>query len=160
MRSGGGRVTGVRRALLDALVDAGAHRTADELAGKVRSTHPDAHLSTVYRSLDSLERLGIVDHIHLGHGRTVYHLADDDHQHLVCERCAAVIDIPKGTFSALSARLLREQGFVVHPHHVALTGLCARCAPRVSVGGRGSAPDRPGTAAGRRGSAPTRRSGG
>ncbi len=61
------------------------------------------HESTVYRFLDELERLGVVDHVHLGHGPAVYHLASDAHHHLVCDRCGAVEEVPEALFADLRA---------------------------------------------------------
>ena len=57
-------------------------------ATKIQQQHPEVHLSTVYRTLDSLEKLGIVEHTHVGHGPAVYHVGVT-HQHLVCEECGA-----------------------------------------------------------------------
>lgn len=80
--SRGGRMTTARRSLLGALLDAVGHRSAEELLLNVRRTHPDG--STIYRTLAQLEELGIVIHVHLAHGPAVYHLAGDDHAHIVC----------------------------------------------------------------------------
>ena len=127
VRRRGGRVTSARRALVLALVEADGHVTAEDLAGRVQRAHPDVHLSTVYRSLEALENLGIVDHVHLGHGRAVYHLADDAHQHLVCEVCGHVLEVPDSTFADLE-RLLRERyRFAIRPSHFAVLGRCAEC---------------------------------
>ena len=127
VRTRGGRITTCRRALITALVGAGEHVTADDLAGRVQAAHPDIHRSTIYRSLGDLEDLGIVDHVHLGHGRAVYHLADDLHQHLVCEACAEVIEVPDEIFRPLAKRLLDDFGFALKPGHFAVLGLCAAC---------------------------------
>ena len=128
IRDHGGRVTTARRALVTALVQARGHVTADDLAALVQKAQPDVHLSTIYRSLDALERIGIVDHVHLGHGRAVYHLADEPHQHLVCEGCGAVVEVPDATFAALSDTLRRGYGFTIRPNHFAVLGRCRACA--------------------------------
>ena len=128
VRSRGGRVTSARRALLEALLTAADHHlTAQDLAESVQRAVPDVHLSTVYRALESLEEMGIVDHAHLGHGRAVYHLVDEPHQHLVCERCERVVEVPDDVFAELSATLRRAYGFVLRPHHFAVVGRCAAC---------------------------------
>lgn len=140
MRRQGGRVTSARRGVISALVEAPGHVTADDLATQVQATYPDVHLSTVYRTLDALERVGVVDHTHLGHGRAVYHLADEAHQHLVCELCGAVIEVPDTTFADLGATLLAEYGFKIRPSHFAMLGRCAQCvaAGTAEVGGHES----------------------
>lgn len=129
----GGRVTPARRALLEALLGAeGHHLTAQDLADTVQRAVPDVHLSTVYRSLESLEEMGIVDHAHLGHGRAVYHLADEAHQHLVCERCEQVVEVPEDVLAELAGTLRRAYGFVVRAHHFAVVGRCAACDAELS----------------------------
>ncbi len=127
LKEKGGRVTTARRALLTALVQAEGHLTADDLATIVQRDHPDIHLSTIYRTLDVLEKLDVVDHVHLGHGRAVYHLADEPHHHLVCEDCGAVVEVPDSTFEELGSQLKKGYGFTIRPHHFAVLGRCTKC---------------------------------
>ena len=131
LRADGGRVTTARRALVTALLDADDHVTADDLAATVQAAHPDVHRSTIYRTLDALERLGVVDHVHLGHGRAVYHLADEAHHHLVCEACGYVVEVPERLFDDLAAELQAQYGFTIHPRHFAVIGRCDACADAV-----------------------------
>lgn len=138
LRSQGGRVTSARRGVISALVGAKGHVTADDLANEVQLTYPDVHLSTVYRTLDALEHLGVVDHTHLGHGRAVYHLADESHQHLVCEICGTVVEVPDTTFAELGSELLAEFGFRIRPSHFAVLGRCAACVAVPSLAGVGT----------------------
>jgi len=128
VRDRGGRVTTCRRALIAELARASDHVTADDLAERVRSSHPDIHRSTIYRSLSDLEDLGIVEHVHLGHGRAVYHLTDDTHQHVVCEVCGYVIEVPTELFAPLERALRIDYGFELQPGHFAVIGRCAACA--------------------------------
>ena len=127
LRASGGRVTTPRRAILQALIDAAQHPTAEQLTSAVQRRLPDVHESTVYRFLEDLEQLGVVDHVHLGHGPAVYHFADDAHHHLVCERCDAVVEVPNRVFDALRKRLRAEFDFELKPRHFAVPGLCAAC---------------------------------
>ncbi|MGH3733998.1 MAG: Fur family transcriptional regulator [Acidimicrobiales bacterium] len=128
LRESGGRATTSRRVLLRCLFDKGPHRTAEELAAEVQRVAPDVHLSTIYRNLDELERLGVVVHAHLGHGPATYHLSSETHGHLVCETCAGEMEAPEGFFRALTSAAKREYGFVVDPRHFAVLGHCAACA--------------------------------
>jgi Fe2+ or Zn2+ uptake regulation protein len=127
LRGRGERITTARRALLSALVEAGGHRTADELAAEVARTTPEVHRATIYRTLDTLRRLGVVEHTHLGHGPAVYHLADEVHQHLVCEECGSVTEVPPAVFKPLERTLTRDYGFTVSSRHFALIGRCRPC---------------------------------
>jgi Fur family transcriptional regulator, ferric uptake regulator len=127
LRAKGGRITSARRALVRALVTADGHVTADDLAAEVQRAHPDVHRSTIYRTLDALEQLGVVDHTHLGHGRAVYHLTDQRHQHLVCESCGHVVEAPRDLFDDLARELERRYRFTLRPEHFAALGRCSAC---------------------------------
>jgi len=130
LRERSGRVTTARRAIVAALVGAGGHVTAEELTTVVRAAHPDVAPSTVYRCLEALEEIGAVEHVHLGHGPAVYHLAGHaPHQHLVCESCHVVVEVPGILFTALARRVRAEFGFTLQPGHFAVGGLCRTCAP-------------------------------
>ena len=127
LRAQGGRVTTPRRAILETFLGIGGHGTAESLTARVQVNQPDVHESTVYRFLDELERLGVVDHVHLGHGPAVYHLASDAHHHLVCDRCGTVVEVPEEVFAGLRTSLQEGFGFSLHPRHFAVTGRCGAC---------------------------------
>ena len=127
LRRAGLRVTKARRSVCAVLADAGEHEhltAADvaERAGKV-------DLSTVYRTLDALEEIGLVRHVHLGHGPGAYHVAPvDDHHHLVCDSCGATVDVPMEDLAGSIRAVTRPHGFVADGAHFAIVGRCARCA--------------------------------
>jgi Fur family ferric uptake transcriptional regulator len=125
----GGRVTTPRRAIVTALLAADHHTTAEELADRVQAAHPDVHRSTIYRTLETLAELGVVEHVHLGHGPAVFHLAHDAHHHLICRSCGAVVEAPPGLLSAVGRRVREEYGFELDAKHFALSGLCSACRP-------------------------------
>jgi Fe2+ or Zn2+ uptake regulation protein len=123
----GRRRTAPRQAIVECLVNAGGHVTADEVAAQVQSRFPSVNISTVYRTLDALEEIGVIDHVHLGHSRAVYHLVEEDHQHLVCESCEAVEELPASRLKPLIASIERDFGFEVDRRHFAIVGRCRRC---------------------------------
>ncbi len=127
-RTRGGRVTVSRRLLLRCLFDRPGHRTADELVTAVRALDPEVHRSTIYRNLDELERLGVIEHVHLGHGPASYHLSTERHGHLVCEHCGTALAVPDGLFDELAGTALAQFGFRIRPRHFAVLGTCAACA--------------------------------
>lgn len=127
LRAQGGRVTTCRRAILETFLGIGGHVTAEVLTARVQESQPDVHESTVYRFLDELERLGVVDHVHLGHGPAVYHLSSDAHHHLVCDKCGAVEEVPESVFAELRSQLKDSYGFALQPRHFAVTGRCQAC---------------------------------
>jgi Fur family ferric uptake transcriptional regulator len=127
LRTDGGRVTSARRAVVQTLVDAEGHISAEDIAGAVQRDMPDVAPSTVYRTLDVLERLGQVEHVHLGHGPSMYHLSERTHVHLLCRGCDRVIELPDDALDELAGRLAREHGFTLEPRHFALLGRCKDC---------------------------------
>jgi Fe2+ or Zn2+ uptake regulation protein len=127
LRGRGVRITTPRREILSALLRAGDHATADDVAALVQERAPDVHLSTVYRTLDSLTDLGVVEHVHFAHGAAAYHLAPTDHRHLVCEVCGSVTDVPAEVLQDLVQTVESRYGFELRADHFGLTGRCAGC---------------------------------
>jgi Fur family transcriptional regulator, ferric uptake regulator len=127
LRIDGGRVTPARRAVVRILVNTDDHISADDIAGRIQEAMPDVAPSTVYRTLEVLERLGQVEHVHLGHGPSKYHLSERVHVHLLCRGCDQVIELPEHYLDDLSARLRDEHGFTLEPRHFALLGRCKNC---------------------------------
>jgi Fur family transcriptional regulator, ferric uptake regulator len=128
VRQRGGRVTTPRRAIIQALLAAPDHHvTAEQLADTVQRAHPDVHRSTIYRTLDALTALGVLDHVHLGHGPAVYHFTDQAHHHIVCRDCGRVVELPLGALASLQRRVARDYDFTLDATHFALTGHCANC---------------------------------
>lgn len=127
VRAGGGRVTNSRRALVSALMEGGGHLSAEDLVARLRMSHPDLAESTVYRLLTDLSDRGLVRHVHMGHGPAVYHLSDDDHHHLVCDRCGRVTDVPASVLTPVVSKLRQQYDFHFSPGHSALQGTCSRC---------------------------------
>jgi Fe2+ or Zn2+ uptake regulation protein len=112
---------------LEVLFEASSHLSAEELAKAVHDRAPDVHISTVYRNLEDLQRLGVVVHSHLGHGPASYQLATSAHAHFICDRCGAMIEAADELFEGLAEIARREYGFVIDPHHFAIQGRCASC---------------------------------
>ncbi len=129
LRSRGLRMTATRRAVLEALVEAGSHVTAEDLHALVRSRNPDVSHSSIYRTMDLLSEQGIVVHVHLGHGPAEYHLADDTHAHLVCTGCGAVAEVDPAVSEPFADTIAERFGFALDLRHFALTGRCRTCEP-------------------------------
>jgi Fur family transcriptional regulator, ferric uptake regulator len=127
VRALGGRATVARRLILTLLFSDPRHHTAEEIAAAVQAAEPDVHLSTIYRNLEELERLGVVEHVHLGHGPATYHVAPSTHGHLVCQHCGAVTEIDDAALAPFAATVRAGYGFDVDVHHFAMLGRCADC---------------------------------
>jgi Fur family ferric uptake transcriptional regulator len=123
LRAQGLRMTPQRQRVFDAVRSLG-HATPEQLSDAVSGVD----VTTVYRALEVLEEIGLVKHTHLGHGAPSYRPADDDHVHVVCHTCGAVIDAPHDLVDELAARLVHDRGFVLDRSHFTVFGRCADCA--------------------------------
>lgn len=123
------RVTSQRRRVVAAL-HRGTHLTPEQVVGAVADDGGDPlPPSTVYRTLDTLEQLGVVTHTHLTHGAPTYHLAGGPpHLHLVCRRCGRVESAPVHLADGLTSALRAATGFAAEVEHMGIHGLCAACA--------------------------------
>lgn len=127
LRERGLRLTPQRELVLAAVRELD-HATPEEIAEKVRQTHPGINLSTVYRNLETLENVGLVQHSHLGHGGASYHASEEvAHLHLVCGTCGSVGDAPIEVASNFVNSLSEDYGFRTDVSHFAVYGTCAVC---------------------------------
>jgi Fe2+ or Zn2+ uptake regulation protein len=125
----GDRMTTSRRAVLEALHGRADHLPAEEVLAVASARHPKVHRTTVYRALEMLTGLGVVQHVHLGHGATAYHLATTEgHLHAQCRVCGDVIDLPRSVLDDAGRAIEQATGFRLDPDHMALSGTCSRCA--------------------------------
>lgn len=131
LRARGQRMSAPRRAVLHALTARGGHVGAEQVVTDVAET--GVHRSSVYRTLETLTRLGVVQHVHLGHGATAYHLVDAHHPHAQCRSCGAVVDLPADLLEPLRPVVTARSGFVLDVLHVALSGTCAACVDGVDA---------------------------
>ena len=131
LRREGLRITKARRAICAVL---GATPEAHLSAGDIRTraqelTGTRIDESTVYRTLDTLEERGYLNHIHPGHAPGVIHLSVvADHHHLVCEHCGRIADVPLEELTPLLEGVSAEHGFIIDSVHFALMGRCWDCA--------------------------------
>lgn len=124
-------MTAQRAAVLTALARTAGHLSADEVHSAVAASDARVHPASIYRTLEALSHLGVVQHIHLGHGATAYHLIDDAqaHPHAQCRVCGTVVDLPVGLLDEVADRVAAEHGFRLDAAHAALSGRCGHCDP-------------------------------
>jgi Fur family ferric uptake transcriptional regulator len=127
VRQGGGRITKARRILLEDLFNHGGRTTAEQLAER----HHDIDTATVYRSLAHFEEVGVVEHVHLGHGPAAYRWAGGRTVAAVCDGCGLVTDIPTDELAALADRLEHGYGLHLELGHFALSVRCPACVHEV-----------------------------
>jgi Fur family transcriptional regulator, ferric uptake regulator len=122
LRARGLRLSTARRLLLAALFAAAAPLTAEELAA-------DGDVASTYRNLDVLEQLGLVRHVHLGHGPGLYHPTGASVEFVVCERCGAVAAVAPAALDGVRAAVRAATGYAARFAHIPLAGLCPSCQP-------------------------------
>lgn len=129
LRARGLRWTTQRRTLVEVLSRTDGHVTGSELIERCRAVDPATIPSTVYRTLDVLEDLGLVRHGHGADGREEFHvLPEVEHGHLYCDRCGATREIEATDAASLVRALRARHGFRVDLSHVTIVGRCAACA--------------------------------
>ncbi len=129
LRGRGLRWTPQRATVIEVLAEADGHVTPAELVERCRARDAATIPSTVYRTLDVLEELGLVRHGHGADGREEFHvLPAAEHGHLHCAECGATWEIGTAEADAVAAALRAGDGFEIEIGHVTLVGRCRDCA--------------------------------
>ena len=124
----GYRLTPQRMMILSAIENSDDHISAEEIHAQIVAKYPHVNISTVYRTLELLKRLGLVTETDFGEGRVRYHPGGKGHHHhLVCQECGAIIDLDESLLSPLKSALLREYKFSADLRHLAIFGRCTNC---------------------------------
>ncbi len=128
LREMGYRLTPQRQMVIKTIGDSDAHISADEIYEQVAAKYPRVNISTVYRTLELLKKLGLVYEIDLGEGRVGYHPAEKGHHHhLICRDCGSVIDVGESVLFTVQATLLQAFNFQADLRHLAIFGICEKC---------------------------------
>lgn len=124
----GYRLTPQREVVLEVLSETREHLTAREILRRARRRLPRLHKSAVYRALDVLTHLSLVNPIDVGQGEIQYELnTQPHHHHLVCQQCGKITDVDGQAFNALDTLLRAEYGFAPFLFHFAIFGVCREC---------------------------------
>ena len=128
LRARGLRWTPQRRTLIDVLSRADDHVTGAELIERCREIDPTTIPSTVYRTLDVLEELGLLRHSHGADGREEFHVQPvASHGHLHCKSCGTTWEVPADEAAGIVEAFQRSRGFAVDLSHLSIAGQCAGC---------------------------------
>jgi len=125
----GWRITTPRRVVMQVLQRAGRPLSPQEIYMRGRRIHRSLGLVSVYRSLEVLERVGLVRRVHQEDRCDGYILASPGHHHiLLCRRCGRTVEFPGAEdLSGLIAQVEQRTGFQVEDHLLELIGLCSPC---------------------------------
>jgi Fur family ferric uptake transcriptional regulator len=125
LREAGHRVSAPASLLLEALFAADGPVSVEDLAG----ASPGLERTSVYRNLERLEALGVVSHVHVGHGPGLYALVRGaDREYLTCDRCGRVTTVDPSALDGVRAALRAEFGHHARFSHFPIHGVCERCA--------------------------------
>jgi Fur family ferric uptake transcriptional regulator len=128
IREHGGRLSSSRRIVLAALFAADGPVSAEYIAAGLGGQMTASDVSSVYRNLEHLEELGVVRHVHVGHGPGLYALDNDNHrEYLVCERCDRVDSVDAARLDAIRAAIHETFGYRARFSHFPIVGLCTSC---------------------------------
>lgn len=130
------KLTPQREATLRVLLEnEEAHLSAEEIFMLVKKKWPDIGLATVYRTLDLLCDLKIIEKLNFGDGVARYEFRSDDHphhhHHLICLKCGKLSEI-EDLLDNLEDRVEREHNFKIVDHRVSFLGYCEDCQDGVS----------------------------
>ena len=122
------RITDQRALILDVIRKQKGHMDADEVYQRARKQQPRISLSTVYRNLQTLKKMGLIDEVHFSEEHHHYEVkASSEHHHLICQRCGRIIE-----FDFPLARLIKQSApeaadFEITGTETRVLGYCSEC---------------------------------
>jgi Fur family ferric uptake transcriptional regulator len=137
LRDSGHRVTAARRLVLEALFDADGPVSAEYLARGMGGARLPMDTASVHRNLAQLEELGLVRHVHIGHGPGLYALVgSQEREYLACERCGRVTSVEPDKLESIRRSIRRRFGYEARFTHFPILGLCESCSQQVQGGSK------------------------
>lgn len=135
LKENGYKLTNQRRVVLEALFNqSGEHLTAEEVHGIVKKVNPEIGLATVYRTLQLLSELGLIDKLNLDDGVVRYEIGEADmkhrHHHLICENCGSIEGVEDDMLDSIEDEFFQKYGFKVTDHVVKFYGVCKSCSDK------------------------------
>jgi Fur family ferric uptake transcriptional regulator len=135
LKQNGLKVTTQRVAILEVLSSRpGMHLTAEEIYDYVREKYPEIGIATVYRTIQVLSELNLIDKLNLDDGYVRYEISKGSseeachhHHHLICLECGRVYAFQDDLLEKLEERIMETMGFHVVDHEVKLYGHCSNC---------------------------------
>lgn len=128
LQSDGCRITHARKAIVQLLIQSERALGAIEIYDLARKEHPALGLVTVYRTLEKLEELGLIQRVHMPDGCHRYLKSAHGHEHLLlCTRCGKTVTFHGDDLSLLSQTVSQKTGFSIQDHWLQLFGVCPKC---------------------------------
>jgi len=128
LKEKGYRMTPQRAMILDVLHRTEKHISAEDIYQQVSAQYPEVNKSTVYRTLDLLKSLGLVNETDLGGNKLYYHHAEKGHHHhLICSKCGRTIEVDEEILDPIRAVMVEKHNFVPDLRHLPISGHCLAC---------------------------------
>ena len=127
LRQRGHRMTAQRRAIVLEIMSTHGHIVPADIANRVQAREPGVNASTVYRTVELLEEVGVLTHAHVERGPEYHHSGEHNHVHLVCSNCGAERSLPVGLLDGVRDDFAAATAFVPDFTHYAVRGLCEKC---------------------------------
>ena len=126
-RACGLKSTPQRTAIFQTLASSTAHPTAEDLFAQVSPTYPMLSLNTVYYTLHTLRRAGLVQEVNIGHNRARFDANLSPHHHVICQGCEAILDVKDSRLNHLGPPSGLPKDFEITNYQVAFRGYCGTC---------------------------------
>jgi Fur family ferric uptake transcriptional regulator len=131
LRARGIRVTPQRAIIFEAIENLEGHITAEDIFQQVQQANPYISLATVYRTLELLQELRLVNQTNFGRSQTYFALKDHGpHHHLVCRECGSIREFDDELLEPVRAQLRKHFEFRADTEHMSFFGICSECARR------------------------------
>lgn len=127
LKKKGLKLTLPRRVIMDYIHDKNYHLTAEEIINFVHIKYPRINKSTIYRTLELLEKNECVYKSENASGTVYHHTVEGHHHHLVCRKCGKVVDCEEDIFAPVEKSLQKQYGFHIEFKHIIMNGLCPDC---------------------------------
>jgi Fur family ferric uptake transcriptional regulator len=132
LKEKGYKFTTQRRAVLDVVNEKiGQHLSSEEIYNFVKEKYPEIGLATVYRTLQMLEEVGVINRLNFDDGCNRYELAHPEnqhsHHHLICTNCEKVIEVQEDLLEELEKQIAEKNNFLIEDHNLKFFGLCSEC---------------------------------
>ena len=121
------RLSAARRIVLAALYAADGPLSAEQIADGVGGRVPRSDVASVYRNLETFERLGIVRHVHLAHSPSLYSIANGEREYITCERCGEFLAVAPDELYEVRRAIRSRFGYRARFSHFPIVGLCGAC---------------------------------
>jgi Fur family peroxide stress response transcriptional regulator len=129
------RATGQRLAIMQAIMDSRSHPSAEDIYQKIKPTHPTISISTIYKTIQIMARMGSVLTIETGTGGLRFDGHIDPHHHAICNKCGKVYDIDFQHYPIDLEKKNILEGFQVQGIKVTFLGTCQTCEAKKTQAG-------------------------